>query len=90
MANFGEMATVGAAVKEDCDFNEAGTKLGDGPEGWKKCLAVSTTFIFCSCSGCGMNDERGKVIFFRRVEAINQLGWAPRVESQRVQPNVAL
>jgi len=22
MANFGEMATVGAAVKEDCDFNK--------------------------------------------------------------------
>ena len=24
MANFGEMATVGAAVKEDCDFGKAG------------------------------------------------------------------
>ena len=24
MANFGEMATVGAAVKEDCDFTQAG------------------------------------------------------------------
>ena len=23
MANFGEMATVGAAVKEDCDFGKA-------------------------------------------------------------------
>ena len=23
MANFGEMATVGAAVKEDCDFGQA-------------------------------------------------------------------
>ena len=30
MANFGEMATVGAAVKEDCDFGKAafGVVLG--------------------------------------------------------------
>jgi hypothetical protein len=26
MANFGEMATVGAAVKEDCDFGKARAK----------------------------------------------------------------
>ena len=36
MANFGEMATVGAAVKEDCDFGKAGRKGGEkgGEKTW--------------------------------------------------------
>jgi hypothetical protein len=36
MANFGEMATVGAAVKEDCDFGKAGaaSRRFAGQVGW--------------------------------------------------------
>jgi hypothetical protein len=33
MANFGEMATVGAAVKEDCDFGKVRGRNGAGGVG---------------------------------------------------------
>ncbi|CAK9093431.1 Ultraviolet-B receptor UVR8, partial [Durusdinium trenchii] len=45
MANFGEMATVGAAVKEDCDFGKAGRKGGEKGDEFVDLLRYWLNFV---------------------------------------------